>query len=83
MSNAKRTARSFTIEREVDEYVSNTKGDGSASERANEMLRRAMREERYERLETEAEAFFAAVSNRERDTERAFQRASIRSITRD
>jgi hypothetical protein len=83
MAEPSRMARSFTIEREVDEYISGTKGDRSASERVNEMLLRAMREERYEKLEAEAQAFFAAVGNAERKDAKALQSASIRSITRD
>ncbi|MGH9470772.1 MAG: hypothetical protein ACRD1N_10595 [Terriglobia bacterium] len=83
MANTTRTARSFTIAPEVDEYISSTKGDRSASERVNEMLRRAMQQERYEKLELEARAFFSTVGDVERKEARAFQDAAIRAITRD
>jgi hypothetical protein len=42
-----------------------------------------MQQERYERLEGEAEAFFASVKDAERQGTRAFQSAAIKSITRD
>lgn len=78
-----RTAKSFTIEEDVDAYVSATKGEGSASERVNELLRRAILQEQAERLEREAAAFFANPRNTARKETRAFQKASIRTLSRD
>lgn len=72
------------IDPDLDRYVANTRGTRSASARVNELLRRAMMEEQRANLETEAETFFAAErrsSNRQRT--RAFQKASIRTLTRD
>jgi hypothetical protein len=43
-----RLAKSFTIEADIKEYVDETKDDRSASERVNELLRRAMIQEQYE-----------------------------------
>ncbi|MGH9437764.1 MAG: hypothetical protein ACRD22_07680, partial [Terriglobia bacterium] len=83
MTYATRTARSFTIAPEVDAYISSTKGNRSASERVNEMLRHAMQQERCEELEAEAQAFYAAVRDAERKENRAFQAASIHAISRD
>jgi hypothetical protein len=83
MSTATRVAKSFTIEAEVNEYVSSTKGSQSASERVNELLRRAMRAERYEHLEAEAQAFFSTVDEKERGETRAFQSAAMRTFERD
>lgn len=83
MSINTRMARSFTLEREVSEYVTRTKGEHSASERVNQLLKRAMQQERYAKLEAEAQEFFASVKDSERKETRAFQSASIRSITRD
>jgi hypothetical protein len=83
MSKSTRMAKSFTLEREVSEYVTLTKGERSASERVNQLLKRAMLQERHDRLEAEAEAFFASVKDTERKGTRAIQAASIRSITRD
>ena len=51
-----RTSKSFTIEQEIDEYVANTRGARSASDRVNELLKRAILQERLEKLEEEAAA---------------------------
>lgn len=77
-----RMAKSFTIDAEVNDYVVSTKGKRSASERVNELLRRAILEEQYQRLEAEAATFFAD-SRTGRQGARAFQKASIRTLTRD
>lgn len=76
-------AKCFTIEPDLNEYVATTKGARSASERVNELLRRAMLEEQYENLEREAAAFFAAARKESRREVRAFQRASLRTLSRD
>jgi hypothetical protein len=83
MSSSIRIAKSFTLEPEVTDYVSRTRGARSASERVNQLLKRAMLQERYDRLEAEAEVFFASVKDMERKETRAFQAVSIRSMTRD
>lgn len=83
MGNSTRMTKSFTIDPEVNQYISRTKGDRSASERVNEMLKCAMQQERYAKLEEEAQAFYAKVRDAERNEVRAFQSASIRSVTRD
>jgi hypothetical protein len=81
MRTSTKLAKSFTIDREVAEYVEKTRSGHSASERVNEMLTRAMRQERYERFAVEAEEFFRAPEGR--TGTQAFQSASIRAITRD
>jgi predicted CopG family antitoxin len=82
-----KVAKSFTIEADISEYLLNTKGERSASERVNELLRRAMIEEQYELLEAEAARFFSHSQSHSRKGERrvtkAFQQASIRSLARD
>jgi len=78
-----RISKSFTIEPDISEYVTNTKGKRSASERVNDLLRRAMLQEKYERLETEAEAFFAIASANGGKETHAFQRAARRTLERD
>ena len=83
MSSPTRMAKSFTLDREVNDYVTRTKGEHSASERVNQLLKRAMLQERYDQLEAEAEVFFASTKDSERKAIRALQAASIRSITRD
>jgi hypothetical protein len=75
--------KSFTIDPEIDEYVAATKGERSASERVNELLRRAMAQERDEKLEAEAAAFFAVAQGRRRKGTLDFQRAALRTFERD
>jgi hypothetical protein len=77
-----RLAKSFMVDEEINEYVDTTKGNRSASERVNELLRRAMLEEQYEQLEAEAAAFFARVADGRREA-KAFQNASLRTFDRD
>jgi hypothetical protein len=77
-----RLAKSFTIEADINEYVDGTKGDGSASERINELLRRAMLQEQYERLEAEAAEFYGD-TEADRAEDKAFQKASLRTFGRD
>ncbi len=77
-----RLPKSFTIESEVSQYVDSTKGRRSASDRVNELLMRAIRDEQYERLEAEAAEFFAE-STRGRAETLAFQKESLRSFGRD
>lgn len=78
-----RTPKSFTIDGDIEEYVSTTRGERSASDRVNELLRRGILQERLESLEREAAAFFAESRNAERAGARAFQKASARTLTRD
>jgi len=77
-----RVPKSFTIEPEISNYVDETKGERSASDRVNDLLRRAMIQEQYERLEAEAAEFFAA-ANADRAEAREFQKASLRTFGRD
>ena len=78
-----RMAKSFTIDPDIYDYVVSTKAGQSTSERVNELLRLAMRAEKYEQLEAEAKAFFAGASEKERTETRAFQAASLRTLNRD
>ena len=82
MRTVMRLAKSFTIEAEISEYVEETKGDRSASERVNELLRRAMIQEQYDRLEAEAAEFFRDARG-ERTEAKAFQKESLRTFGRD
>jgi hypothetical protein len=77
-----RLAKSFTIEPDLNEYVDKTKGDASASERINKLLRRAMIQEQYDRLEAEAAEFFGA-TKAGRSEAKSFQKASLRTFGRD
>jgi hypothetical protein len=77
-----RLAKSFTIEADINEYVDETKGKRSASERVNELLRRAMIQEQYARLEAEAAEFFGDPEV-DRAEAQALQKASLRTFGRD
>jgi metal-responsive CopG/Arc/MetJ family transcriptional regulator len=83
MSKATRFSKSFTIDRSILDYLQRTRPSRSRSERVNELLRRAIREEQYEALEREAAEFFAAAGKTERAEARAFAAASRRSVFRD
>ncbi len=77
-----RISKSFTIEPEISNYVDETKGERSASERVNELLRRAMVQEQYERLEAEAAEFFASAQPDRAET-KEFQKAALRTFGRN
>ena len=64
-----RLPKSFTLERSIVSYVQNTRGARSNSECVNELLRKAILQEQYERLEQEAAEFFSTPSDTDR-TER-------------
>ncbi len=74
----------FTVEEDILETIERTKNGRSASERVNQLLRRAFRAERREQLEHEAAAFFAQPETAEERAERkAFHKAALRSLARD
>lgn len=78
-----RKTSSFAIEEPTLDYIGETRGRRSRSQRVNELLARAIRQERYEKLEQEAAEFFASQSPAERAEARAFQRASLKAMARD
>lgn len=80
-SNSK-LPKSYTIEPDVNHYVEATKGSLSASKRVNELLKRAIIQEQYEKLEREAAQFFAAETG-DRSETKALQRAAHRTLERD
>jgi len=63
-----RISKSFTIEPEISNYVDETKGEQSASDRVNELLRLAIIQEQYQRLEAEAAEFFSDVQTDRSET---------------
>jgi hypothetical protein len=77
-----RISKSFTIEPDISSYVDETKGERSASDRVNELLRLAMLQEQYERLEAEAAEFFSEAP-KDRSGTKAFQNAALRTFGRD
>jgi len=74
-----RISKSFTIEPDISSYVDETKGQRSASDRVNELLRLAMLQEQYDRLEAEAAEFFSGTP-KDRAGTKAFQKASLRTF---
>ncbi len=78
-----RIPKTLTVEESVLADVERTKGDRSTSERVNELLKRALELERHDELGREAALFYSAVSHRDRQEERAFQKGSLHSLTRD
>ena len=76
-----RISKSYTIDAAVEDYVNKTRGDQSASERVNNLLRRGIASEKYDQLEREAAQFFAAET--ERSETKTFQTASLRTLVRD
>jgi hypothetical protein len=78
-----RKSTSLTLDAETVAYVRATKGDRSTSGRVNDLLKRAMLLDRYEKLEAEAAAFFVSEAPVERKGRRALQKAAVRSLSRD
>jgi hypothetical protein len=76
-----RIPKTLTVEEYLLAEVERTKGEGSTSERVNELLARALDLERRDDLEREAALFYSGAEDR--CEERSFQKASLRSITRD
>jgi len=81
--NYMRIPKTLTVEESVLAAVERTKGHRSTSERVNELLKRALELERHDELEREAALFYSPLNHRDRREERAFQKASLRSLTRD
>jgi hypothetical protein len=76
-----RIPKTLTVEESLLAEVERTKGERSTSERVNELLARALDLEREDKLEREAALFYSSAEGRQE--ERSFQKASLRSITRD
>ncbi|MGD0909395.1 MAG: hypothetical protein ABSA96_17575 [Candidatus Acidiferrales bacterium] len=76
-----KVARSYTIDPEVEAYVTSTRGENSASQRVNDLLKRAIAQEKAEQLDREAAAFFG--SEMSRAETKAFQKAAGRTLERD
>jgi methylase of polypeptide subunit release factors len=76
-----RKTRSYSLDAEVVAQIERTKGEASASERVNHLLRYALEMERKASLAEEAAKFFASKS-RDREEHRAFRKISFRCWTR-
>jgi hypothetical protein len=67
----------------VSDYIARTRAHQSASERVNELLKRAIEQEQQEQLAAEAQAFFREEGPADREETRAFQSAAARTLARD
>jgi hypothetical protein len=76
-----RIPKTLTVEESLLAEVERTRGDSSTSERVNKLLARALELERIDKLERDAELFYSSANDRRE--ERSFQKATLRSITRD
>ena len=83
MKPAVKMAKSYSLDPETVEYVEKTKGRLSASERVNQLLRRAIMAEQYQLLEQEAAVFFSSVSAEEREEAAAYLDATTESLKRE
>ena len=79
--SAVRKTRSFSLDQEVLSEVERTKGEVSASERVNQLLKYALETERKAGLYQEAASFFSSAPD-ERPERRAFQKAAVKSWSR-
>ena len=82
MGKPRKDSRTFRVELSILDYLQGTRGDRSLTQRANELLRRAVLQEQNEALEKEAAEFYAATGKAERAESRGFALASKRSLIR-
>ena len=82
MPSVLKKTRSFSLDPEVVSEVERSKGSGSASERVNALLKSALELERRANLYQEAARFFRAAPD-DREERRAFQKANLRSWSRE
>ena len=78
-----RITKSFSVEADLFEELQSSRGSVSTSERVNQLLRAGLEAERRRSLHEEAALFFSSESAEDKKARRAFQSASVRSITRD
>jgi hypothetical protein len=76
-----RKTQSYSLDSELVLEIQRTKGQASASERANQLLSYALEMERKASLSEEAAKFFADAPD-DRQERRAFQKASFKSWAR-
>ena len=82
MGTAIRKTRSFSLDPELLSEIDRTKGRSSASERVNQLLKWGLEMEAKAKLREEAAEFFSSEPE-ERQARQAFQRASLKSWSRD
>jgi hypothetical protein len=81
MRSAVRKTRSFSLDQEVLSEVERTRGEVSASERVNQLLKYALETERKASLYQEAAQFFSSAPD-DRPERQAFQKAGLKSWSR-
>ena len=82
MRSTVRKTRSFSLDPDVLTEVERTKGQASASERVNHLLKYALEMERKASLYQEAAHFFSSAPD-DREERRAFQKANLRTWARE
>ena len=82
MKLALRKTRSFSLDPDVLSEVERTKGQASASERVNHLLKYALDMERKASLFQEAAQFFKTAPD-DREERRAFQKANLQTWMRE
>lgn len=73
----------YTIDEEFVRHIEKTRGERSASERVNDLLRRGMRQELEEELARQARNFFRKADPDERSERRAYLELTKQSWARD
>lgn len=81
MKSTRKVVKSFTLDRDLLREIEATRNGLSASERLNRLVRLGLVAERQAALHDEAAEFFR--SQDDRTERRAFQSASIRSLSRE
>jgi len=81
MRSAVRKTRSFSLDQSILLEVERSKGNSSASERVNQLLKYALETERKASLYQEAAQFFSSAPQDPQER-RAFQKASLKSWSR-
>ena len=82
MSGPTIVPKTFSLERDLLRFIEQTKGKVSSSERVNELLKTGLEAERRRSLEREAADFFSSEAD-DRTERRAFQSASVKSLSRE
>jgi hypothetical protein len=82
MRSPLKKTRSFSLDPQVLSEVNRTKGQASASERVNHLLKYALDMERKANLCQEAAQFFGTAPD-DREERRAFQKASVATWARE
>jgi len=82
MGSALRKTRSFSLDPDLITEVERTKGPVSVSERVNHLLRSALEMEKKAQLSEEAAEFFRTTED-DREERRAYQKANLRTWSRE